>query len=436
MPAHARIHRSTYPNGLTLITEELRALRSLSLGVWVRIGSRHELPPREAGASHFLEHMLFKGTLTRSAQDIARAVDEVGGEFNAFTSREQTCFHLLLLDRQLKLGGDLLTDVVLNSQFAAEELERERRVILQEISMVDESPEEIAHDLFFEKIFQVGKRAHGIGRPILGTRSSIQKMSRKELLHFFTRHYRPENLVLCVAGNVTHAQVKRVFAELGRSRRWPGRKVEKKKPPGEVTPRPVFHPGGHWVSRRTEQVHLLWGVEAPRYDSKDRAAMLILNNHFGGGMSSRLFQEIREKRGLSYTVYSHYSPYTDTGVLSVYLATKPTQVALSLKIIEEVVHELRTQPLTDKDLELARENLKGMLLLQADSAESRMSSLARGEILLGQPQSLKELCDALDGVSPRDLLRVARKYLRSDRAAILGLGQGPPKTLRKRFKRA
>ena len=398
------------------------------MGVWVKTGTRHE-SDSVAGVSHFLEHMLFKGTKSRSALQIAQEVDQVGGEFNAFTSREHTCFHLLLLDRDWGLGLDILTDILMNSQFKSAEIERERKVILQEIAMVEESPEELAHDLFFEKIYG----NHGLGRPILGTESSIKRMKRVDIVSFFRRYYRPEQLVVAVAGDVGHETVLRKLSLLGR-KAWPGRTVSEGSKISEREEAPPFQKGFWWAERPTEQVHLIWGVRGPFYGSKDRFAAFLLNVYLGGGMSSALFQEIREKNGLAYSVYSSLSPFVDSGVFSIYAATGMSQVALCLKLIEECVEKIRKKALSKKDLRVIQGNLKGTVLLSSDSVESRMSSIAKNEIFMGRHFSVKEVCQQIDAVTPADLVRVANQIFRDESRSLIALGPKPPQSLITKFR--
>jgi predicted Zn-dependent peptidase len=429
----AKFRKTVFDNGLTLISERHSQFESLAIGVWVKAGTRHELPS-EAGCSHFLEHMLFKGTESRSALEIAREVDRVGGEFNAFTAREQTCFHILMLARDMALGLDILSDIILNSSFDPEELERERKVILQEIAMVEETPEELAHDLFSELLY--GK--HPLGKPILGSPTSIRRMKRADLLRFFRKHYRPEQLIVAVAGDVSHEAIKKRLRPLIRSK-WPGRdngggRSRRPKAP-HAAPAPAhLKEGAWWVKRPTEQVHLLWGVQAPAYRSRDRFALHVLNTHLGGGMSSVLFQEIREKNGLAYTVYSNLSMYADSGVFSIYAGTGMSQVNLCLKLIEDCVTKIKRELLTADELEAVKDNLKGTILLNSDSAESRMMSIANNEIYLGSSVSTDEVCKAIDAVTPEDVRRVARKLLRSDRRGLLAVGPAPSRAVRKKLR--
>jgi len=395
-----RMRKTVLPNGLTVVSEAHAGFQSVALGVWVKAGTRQETTI-EAGAAHFLEHMLFKGTEKRSALEIAQEIDEVGGEFNAFTAREHTCFHLLLLAKDLELGAEILSDVVMHSQFANEEFERERKVILQEIAMVDESPEELVHDLYSENVY--GK--HGLGKPILGTSASIRNMSRKTLMGFFNRYYRPSNLIVSVAGDVDHERVVRAFKSMGR-RTYPGRE---KPLSGGLTihpEKPTHFPEKVWVKRETEQVHLVWGVEAPNAYSKDRFASFVLGTYLGGGMSSSLFQQIREKNGLAYTVYASFSPYIESGMLTVYAATQPSRAALCLKLIEEECSRLSKKPLSQRELDRIKENVKGTLLLASDSVESRMMSLGRNELYFGRAIPMQETVKGIDAITSEDLLRV------------------------------
>jgi len=417
--AKPRFRKTVFANGLTLVSEQ-QACNSLSIGVWVKAGARYERA-REAGISHFLEHMLFKGTASRSALDISRSVDRVGGDFNAFTAREYTCFHLLLLNRDLALGLDILSDIILNSEFDAEELERERKVILQEISMVEESPEELVHDLFFERCY--GR--HGLGRPVLGTSNSVRNMRRADLLRFFRKHYCPSRMIVSVAGDVSHESVRRRLKQLGKAS-WPGR-PRHKQTKGELgfEPSPALRSGRWWAHSSVEQAHIVWGVEAPSFASRDRFATFLLNVYLGGGMSSELFQEIREKKGLAYTVYSSLSPFLDSGVFTIYAATAAPQVPLCLKLIEECVERTKRTLLTHEELQTIKQNLQGTILLSSDSVESRMSSIAKNDIFLKRYVTVEEVCRAIEVVTPQDIRRVARKIFKGDRRSIQFFGPKP-----------
>ncbi len=412
--------KTVFENGLTLVSERLSEFRSLSLGVWVKTGTRHETPAT-AGVSHFLEHMLFKGTKKRSALQIAKEVDQVGGEFNAFTSREHTCFHVLLLDRDCNLGLDILSDILLNSTFKNDEFERERKVILQEISMVEESPEELAYDLYFEKLYG----DHGLGKPILGTEKSVTQMKRKDMVEFFQNHYRPDQLVISVAGDIAHETLIKKLKPLAQAK-WPGR------PEASLLRRahgafPKVHSGSWWVQRPTEQVHLIWGVEGPRFSSPNRFAAFLLNVYLGGGMSSSLFQEIREKNGLAYTVYSTLSPFMDSGVFTIYAATHLDQVPLCLKLVEECVQKVKKKGVSKSELKMIQANLKGTVLLSSDCVESRMSSIAKNEIFLGKYVSVEEVCRQIDQVTTQDVQKMANVLFQENKRSLFALGPKPKK---------
>ncbi|OFZ71377.1 MAG: hypothetical protein A3K03_00420, partial [Bdellovibrionales bacterium RIFOXYD1_FULL_44_7] len=309
----------------------------------------------------------------------------------------------------------------------ADELERERRVILQEIAMVEDSPEELAHDVLFETIYP----RHGLGRPILGTEASIRRMRRGDLLRYFRKHYRPDRLIIAVAGDVSHESVLRRLRPLC-AEDWPGRPVKNDVSTDFISAGKI-RSGSWWLERLTEQVHLLWAVEGPKYSSRDRFAAFLLNVYLGGGMSSSLFQEIREKNGLAYTVYSSFSPFLDSGVFSVYVATLMGQVPLCLKLIEECVERLKKELITEEELKSVKDNLKGSILLSSDSVESRMSSIAKNEMFFGKYFSIEDICRFIDDVKPSDVKRIARRLLSSERS-ILALGPSPKKGVSSRLR--
>ncbi len=428
MSVRSSYKKTVYPNKLTLITERVSGLNGLALGVWIKAGTRQE-SPQALGISHYLEHMLFKGTKSRTALQIAREIDQVGGEFNAFTAREYTCFHITLLNKNYELGLDILCDIILNSSFKKDEFDLEKKVILQEISMVDESPEELVHDLFFETVL----RNHSLGRPILGTQQSIQKMRRTQLVDFFVQHYRPEKMVVSVVGDISHEMVSRKIKPLT-GKTWPGRAKASSDAGGQQKnkmPRAIPNlESGVWVVRRpTEQVHLVWGSVGPHYTSNERYAAAILNVFLGAGMSSTLFQEIREKRGLAYTIYSGLSPFTDTGMFTVYSATHAKNVVTCLKLIEKCISRVKKKELSKRELRNVQNNIKGTFLLSADNVESRMSRLAINEIFLGRYLSGEEFCKGIDRTSADQILTLANKIFRDYRRHILVMGSKLPQKL-------
>ncbi|RZA04591.1 MAG: insulinase family protein, partial [Proteobacteria bacterium] len=317
--------RSVLNNGTVLITERAVPFKSLSIGVWVKGGSRHETPS-QAGLAHFLEHMMFKGTTKRTALDIARDVDLVGGDFNAMTTREYTCFHLTLPNKEINFALELLTDILKESRFDSAELERERMVVLQEFAMVEESPEEWVHDVLFEKAFG----NHPLGRPILGTEKVLKSFTRSDVQRYFQQHYYSKNIVITMAGDLDHAAVVKRLNGLTK-----GFQGKKKPASAESRKKPKFHPGVHLIRQKTDQAHITLACEAYPIDHKNRLAAFLLNAFLGGNMSSALFQEIREKRGFAYTVYSSLAPFTDTGLLGMYVATGPKQVKECMVLMRE-----------------------------------------------------------------------------------------------------
>lgn len=393
------------------------------------MGSRHE-SAKEAGLSHFLEHMLFKGTTHRSATDLARAVEQVGGEFNAFTTREHTCFHVTLLDRDYGLGIDILEDVLLNSVFDNDEFERERSVILQEIAMSHENPEELSQDLFFEKAF--GKI--GLGRQILGSERSIKEMPRAELIKFFRRYYRPDNIVITIAGNISHATLVKRFRALGDLTPWPGRTVLPRKRTPEIPTE--FRKEKFWVDHASEQVHTVVGFQGPHSGSRDRIACLVMNHYLGVGMGSLLFQEIRERHALAYSVYSHYVSYWDVGLVQVYAASAPSRVNQCIDIVLAKASELSDSIFSEEQLMSLKHAVKKNLILASDTAEGRMQALARDTLIYGRPFGLDKNCDLIDALTSLDLRRVARRFFHPGHASVLCFGAQPARGFSKGWKKS
>lgn len=423
MTRKTKIERTAFENGLVLVTECLPQFESVAIGAAVKLGSQNEVIEK-AGVSHFLEHMVFKGTPSRTALQIVKEVEQFGGEFNAYTARDMTCLHLLLPRQGVKSGLEILADVVLNSELSAVEMKRERQVILQEISMVEESLEELAFDLFYERVY--GRQ--GLGSPIIGTRGTVRNLRRKDLLKYFNGFYRPSNMVISVAGNVEHAQVRRWVKALLGKKKWPGRDsltgawmeetaMQRSEPP-------AFRSGRWWIERGSEQVHLVWGFDAPHGKSPLRIAAALLQVHLGGGMSSLLFQEVREKHGLAYSVYANYSPLADTGCFLVYAATRKSRVNECLKLIEGCVRKVADERMSEHEFRKVQENLKGTLLLSSDNSETRMMTTAQNELIYGVRTSIEDVCARIDAIKPGDLSRLARAFLADSRQAIVAIGSG------------
>lgn len=426
----SRFSKQVLRNGLTLLHEELGHFHSVSIGMWVRVGTRHERSS-EVGLSHFMEHMLFKGTHTRSATEITRAIENVGGEFNAFTTREYTCFHVSVLAKHFELGMEILSDILQNSAFDARELERERKVIMQELAVTEDNPEEYVHDLHFEKVF--GR--HGLGRSILGTETSVRRFSRADLLQFYRKYYQPENLIVSVAGAVDLERVQAALKPL-RGKTWHDGSPRRKRSivPGEAEVVPTLKPGLWWYVRNTEQAHIVWGVEAPAYGARAHAAALVLTAYLGGGMSSVLFQKIREEHGLAYSLYSSLHAFHDSGVLTVYVGCSKNQVHTCLRLIEEALIEISLSQFNLNEFEQIKESLKGTLKISWDSLDNVMQSNATDEIYFRRHYTLAEVCKEFDEVRPEDIRNLVRKLLKHDRRSIAVYGPKPTPGSRKRLR--
>jgi predicted Zn-dependent peptidase len=404
------IHRHVLSNGLVVITETMQHVRSVSVGIWVRNGSRREIPA-ENGIAHFLEHMVFKGTEHRSAEDIAREMDSVGGMLDAFTSKEQVCFNAKVLDEHLPIAFDVIADLVLRPKFDSEDVKKERQVVLEEIKMDLDNPEYLLHDVFTRGFWP----AHSLGRPILGTPETVRNFSRESLLRRFQDWFAPDHLVITAAGNVTHQQVldlsQKEFGDL--------------QPSGHLEPELVpatAAPINLETKRDLEQVHLCVGVPSIPLADERRFAAAVLNNLLGGGMSSRLFQNIREKQGLAYAVFSELTPYSDAGMLSVYAGTAKETVGQVLDLTIAEFRAMKESPLTEEELLRAKNHLKGSLMLSLESTSSRMSNLARQELYFHRFASLDEILSSIDAVTRDDVQSLARQFFRPEHIAATVLG--------------
>ena len=411
-PRGATIRKETLPNGITLLTERMPHVRSVTIGVWLRRGSRHE-PPSLNGASHFIEHLVFKGTENRSAREIALAVDSIGGQMDAFTSKEYTCFYAKVLDDHITDAVDLLSDIVLRPLFDATEIERERKVIVEEIRMVEDAPEELVYDMFSTHFYP----GHALGRPIQGTEGTVGRLSRKRLLAYFRENYVPGNLLIVATGNVRHAALSRLLAKtFGRMPRG-----------GTVAPRgrPPRPRGGIVTSpkKELEQLHLLMGVPAFPERHSQRYPLFVLNALLGGTMSSRLFQKVREERGLAYSVYSAVNAFRDSGVMMVYAGTSPDKGDELLSVVRDELRDLRDKGPDAREVEVAKEHLKGSLMLSLESTSSRMSNLARQEMYHDRTFSMAEILERLDRVTRADVHRMARRVFRPGVPAVAAVGR-------------
>ena len=407
------LRRTTLPGGLRVVTEYIPSVRSASVGVWVGVGSRDE-GASVAGAAHFLEHLLFKSTPTRSAVEIAQAVDAVGGELNAFTAREHTCYYAHVLDSDLELAVDLVADVVLRGVCAAEDVELERAVVLEEIAMRDDDPEDTLGDVFLASMFG----GHPVGRPVIGSVKSISEMTRSQLHSFHLRRYTPERMVVAVAGNVDHDEVVALVREHFGPRLVRGCKpVAPRKGNGRVTGQPRLQ----LVTRDAEQTHLSLGVRTPGRHWDDRWALSVLNTALGGGLSSRLFQQVRETRGLAYSVYSTVDTFSDSGALSIYAACLPERFDEVVRVTTDVLHEVALDGITESECRIAKGSLRGGLVLGLEDSGSRMNRIGRSELNYGEHRSIAHTLSKIAAVTLEDVNAVARKLLtRPYGAAVLG----------------
>ncbi len=393
------IVKEVLPNGLTLLTESMPSVRSVAIGVWLKRGSRHETPA-QTGISHFIEHMVFKGTKNRSAERIASEMDSIGGFMDAFTAKEFAAFHLKVLDEHLPLAVEILGDIVLNPLFDPVEMTKEKKVIFEEINMVEDTPDDLVMELFTAAFWP----DHPLGRPILGTKKSVGGFRRDDLASFFARVYHPGNIVIAAAGNLEHAHtaalVRQHFGALGAG-----------KTPGnghapQAASRIVTR-----AKKELEQVHLCLGSQAYPQAHRDRYGSYILNTVLGGSMSSRLFQNVREKRGLVYSISSGVTAYSDAGILSVYAGTSLDSVEEVIRLTLEEMKRLKGDRLPADELRRAKDHLKGSLMLSLENTGARMSHLARQEMYFGRQFGLDEITAEIEAVSAEDVQRVASEIM-------------------------
>ena len=409
------VRKTVHPSGLRIVTEEIPNVRSAAFGIWVNVGSRDE-SPKVAGASHFLEHLLFKGTKTRTALEISAAIEAVGGEMNAFTSKEYTCFYARVIDTDLPLAIDVISDLITSSIGRPEDVESERKVVLEEISMRDDDPSDLVHDLFSETFF--GDTP--IGRPILGTVQSINEMSRNAVFNYYKKKYLPEEIVISIAGDIKHQkvidQVIKAMSQddfLGSSKNLSSMRASTSvKRKGQQV---------GLIHRKTEQAHLFLGVDGVARDDERRFAMSVLSAALGGGMSSRLFQEVREKRGLAYSVYSYAQQFAGTGMLGFYAGCTPQKTTEVIRIIREILNDVAVNGLTHEELLRAQGAVRGTLVLSQEDTGSRMSRIGKSELVHGEILGFDEILGAISAVTSSDIRELASEFLtKSPTLAIVG----------------
>jgi len=384
----------TFPSGLRLVTEAMPHVRSVTIGVWLTRGSRHE-SDAESGVAHFIEHMLFKGTATRSAQQIAQAIDSIGGQLDAFTAKEYASYFIKVLDEHLPVAIDLLSDMILHPALAPEDVTKEQSVILEEIKMVEDAPDDLVHELFAQQFWS----RHPLGRPILGTAETVSSFSSAGLRRYFERTYAASHLIVAAAGHLEHAQLRSMVEHA-----LAGLPI---RPASALTAPPVVTPGVVSRHKDIEQSHICLGTHAYPYTHADRHVLYVLNTILGGSMSSRLFQHIREDRGLAYAVFSNLTTYSDAGMLTVYAGCASDKVneVVDLTLVE--LGDVSRADVPADELRRAKDHLKGSLMLGLESTSSRMSHLARQEIYFGRQFTLDETLAAIEAVTADDVRRVA-----------------------------
>lgn len=402
--------KTTLPNGIRVLSDRVAGVRSVSVGVWAAVGSRDETAG-QGGLAHLIEHMMFKGTTRRSARVIAETIDATGGMLDAYTTKEATAYYARVLDEHMPVALDLLADMLINSTFAEEELAREKEVVLEEISMAEDMPEDLVHELFDAHVFA----GHPLARPILGTRESVAGHTREDILRFVGRHYRPANLVIAAAGSVDHGRLVDEAARLFGGMSGP-------EPPRRVTRPLAYTPGRVAVEKDTEQVHVCVGGPGVRRADPRRFAMHLLDTIVGGGMSSRLFQQLRENRGLVYSTYSFVASYTETGVFGVYAATRPERVEEVLEVIGRELGEMAAGGIREEDVDRAREHAKGSLMLALENTATRVGRLAGAELWREPYLSPGELIDRIERVSVQDVRALADELFAPERLSVVMLG--------------
>ena len=401
--------KTVLPNGVRIITEEIEHVRSAAIGIWVGAGSRDEREGYE-GISHFMEHMFFKGTERRTARALAESLEAVGGQLNAFTTKEYTCYYVRVLDEDLDLAIDVLSDMFFHSLFDEMEIEKEKNVVIEEIKMYEDSPDELIHDIFSEHVWN----EHPLGKPILGTEESIRALSRDKIMQFLSEHYAPDNVVIAVAGKIKHEDVVAKLSDQFGTFRRGGRRVLEGTPIGLTVE--------HYQKKDTEQMHILLGVPGLGQDDDDIYAMHIFNNILGGGLSSRLFQKIREQRGLAYSVYSYHAAYVDTGLFAIYAGTSPKNTKEVIECILQELKEIKQQDITEGELVRTKAQIKGGLYLGLEAVSSRMSRLGKTELTYNRVLSPEEVIEKLEKVTLEDVSRLIGRLWQREKISIMTLG--------------
>ena len=404
------IRRTALPNGLIILTEEMKHIRSVSIGIWIKTGSRHE-QPESNGISHFVEHMVFKGTKNRSAEDIARQVDSIGGNMDAFTAKETVCFNVKILDDHMPIAMDVLSDLVLNPTFEPADIQKERGVILEEIKMDEDNPDYLVHEIFTQNFW----KDQPLGKPILGTKETVKRFQRDLLFEYYAKRFAPGNMIIAAAGSLNHD----TFVQLVRER------FEKLTPVPNgfhEAPPKTFARISMRNKKALEQVQLCIGVPSYHISHERRYMSYVMNTLLGGGMSSRLFQNVREKQGLVYSIFSELNPFKDTGCLSVYAGTSRESATKVVTAVVEEFKKFKNEPVPDDELRRAKDQLKGSLMLSLESSTARMSNLARQEMYYDRFFGLDEIIQKIEDVTREDITTTANEFFKPDSVAVTVLG--------------
>jgi len=405
------IRKTTLPNGLTILTERMEHIRSVAMGVWIRAGSRHEMPEVN-GISHFVEHMVFKGTKSRSAQRIAREVDAIGGNLDAFTGKETVCFNVKVLDEHVRTALDVLSDLVLNPVFADEDIVRERGVILEEIKMDEDNPDYLVHEIFTQNFW----KDHPLGKPILGTQATVRTFEQNTLFDYYGKRFVGGNMVFSAAGNLHHDEFVQMVEE--RFSVLPGGSDNESQVAPKTSARINLR-----NKKALEQVQLCLGVPSPPIAHERRYTTLLLNTVLGGGMSSRLFQTVREERGLAYSIFSDLSPYRDTGSLCVYAGTSSSKAVDVIGLLMKEFTRLKSEALPEDELRRAKDQLKGNIILGLESSMSRISNLARQEMYFEHFFGVDEIMQKVEDVTAPEVMEMANELFDGDKVAVTLLGR-------------
>lgn len=396
------VSKSTLENGLRIVTEKIESIKSISVGIWVGTGSRHE-KPKQAGVTHFLEHMLFKGTKKRNAYDIALSMESVGGYLNAFTSSEYTCYYARCVNTELERALDVLSDMVLNPVFPEDEIEKEKKVVIEEMKMYRDSPDDYLFEEFNGKMFE----GHDLGRPVIGFEETVSAFTRDDLYEYMQERYFPANLLISVAGNVEHNEVVKLVE-------YYFSKLEKIKANNEVLSLPDFKKQSLKLTKAIEQTHYIYGRRGLDYNSEERYNLLMANTILGGGMSSRLHQNVREKYGYCYSIQTFNQAYTDSGIWGVYVGTDKEYVNHVRELIMKELKKMQDEPVPAKELDEAKSQLKGKLLLSQENTSNRMTRLAKSELYFDRFITLDELEEKIEEVTAEDIQQFAQDFFNDE----------------------